>query len=997
MRKFGPQLIISILLLASTALAQSGELPSKGNGRKSGGRLDLPQGKPAQEEVKPVEAGPAQPYQSEYWGDTKDRAELVFVRLEAQMSVPEGEDAKPTKVLMREALGELEGMGLGTRTTALKALKSPHAPSVVLAAQLLRAVGTREDGDARTLVETSSSVGDVVAARECLDAAVVIEGRLPVRAIALLSHPKRPIRTLAEGRLRDNPSAEYVPDLLRGLQYGRDSDTRMRSARLLVAYPNTEEARTGLRAALRDPSVSVCFQAAESLAGDASDADRAYVREQINSADEGDELAYLLFAMLRQQQTSGDLLVDDTLVAKLRPILGSDNIFLAGVAGAAIAEFVFRTDTETELDALQRSLPLVLVRAVGGVEFYPQYAKFSPVAEQSLRRISGQDFANRNRRAWVEWYTANRNTFQLVRGRLELTAENQHELEVSWFHSGQTARYLTGDPKAAVSGAGNGRVLGPKAQKQLADALRDTVILDVSVLPGSYGLEKDPVTAGIEVSIGGRRKPIRFRGSAAASWLPVLTAQLDRIYQDLHWQLLAVGDTAEAFLTTSVPKWDAASAVERNRLLVEFQNERLGMLSQDALVQWCDYLLATPGVKKHWGEEASYQYLNLIPTLKDQPMLALKVLQVGLLDRNPAMTASSIDVATRFEEPLRSDLLVTTLRLLGPGAGAVCLKDERLPVRVAAARALADGGQDAVPALLTALKSEDVLVVRVALNSLGEIGDAAAMEPVLALSSPDTPRDVRKEALLALGAFGGPEVLDALQEAAYSEDFGTRLAAVSALRKVSGEQADQMYLAILPRYLNSTLEASFDQLLRMRGAALARRTYREFLDSNNEGLRRRAAILAGRLGEPAAVPVLMSYLPDTPHDGEVLSALAQSTCADFRATPDPAGVYEVWWRDHGQEDASFWLVDGLKGRGFALEQNFIQGSGASLETIVANLLEVLETGPEHMRATCAMYLTSLTGLDASHIAPKLPLVQVQAIAKPWKDWLKIGKENKSIQ
>lgn len=983
MRKFGPHFILSILLLAAPAFAQGGELPGKGNGRKTGGRLDLPQGSTTQEEVKPDQPENQAPYKSDFWGETNERAELVFVRVEELSLDPE----QSMKVVMREALSELEGMGLGTRTTALKALKSPHALSVVLAAQLLRAVGSHEDGDARALVETSSSVGDVVAARECLDAAVVIDGRLPVRAIALLSHPKRPIRTLAEGRLRQKPDPEYVHDLLRGLQYGRDNDIRQRCARLLIDYPNTEEARAGLRAALRDPSVTVCFQAADSLAGDASEEDCAYIREQIAAADAGDEQAYLLYAMLKQQTISGELLVDDQMVAMLRPTLGSDNIFLAGAVGAAIAEFVFRTDTEHDLDALQRSLPLVLVRAVGGVEFYPQFAKFSPVAEQSLSRISGQDFGNRNRRAWVEWFTESRSTFRLVRGRLELTDDNQDRLEISWFHQGQDARFLTADVASALS-APNGRVLGEKGIQALADALRNTVILDVSVLPGTYGLESDAITAGVEVRIGGRRKPIRFRGSAAESWLPELAATLDSLYSDLKWQMLAQGEQADDFLKRAVPQWDNATVADRDRLLVQFQNERLASLPAEMLSPWCDYLLDQAGTAKYWSEESANQYLGLIEKVQADSLLAQKVMRVALLDGNPAMTAASIDVAAAFEEPLRSDLLVSALRLLGPTAGAVCLSDQRLPVRVAAARALADGGQDAVPALLTALDSEDILVVRVALSSLGEIGDIAAMESVLKLSTPETPREVRKEALLALGSFGGPRVLDALQEAAYSEDFGTRLATVSALRKVRGEEADALYMAILPRYLTTTLEPSFDQSLRTRGAALARRTYREFLDSSKQSLRRRAAILAGRLGEPAAVPVLMSYLPETPHDSEVLYALSQSTCADFRATPDPAGVYEVWWRDHGKEDPSLWLVDGLKGRGFALADHFIQGSGADAETIVADLLDVLERGPEHMRSVCAMYLTSLTGLDATYIAPKMPQVQVQSIAKPWHDWLR---------
>jgi HEAT repeat protein len=986
-RKLGPLFFISILLLATTSLAQGGgDLPKKG-GKKSGGRLDLPAGqeKPAVEEQGP--SVPTEAYQSEFWGETKNRAELVFIRLEDL-------DQKEllNKEQMRKALDELHGLGLQTRATGLKALNSPHSSSVILAAQLLRAVGDREEGDAKILVETASSVGQVEAAQECLDAAVVIFGKLPARAIALISHPKRSIRTLTEGRVRMHPDSEFVPDLLRGLRYGRDPDIRIRCARLLEDYPTTPEARAGLREALKDPSVTVCFRAAQSLAGQASKDEQEYVRDQILATEPSLELGYLIFSLLLQQESTGELLVDDELFGIFRQLLGNDDIFLSGIAGSAVAEYVFRSDVEENLDTLERSLPLVLVRAVGGVEFYPQFARFSPFAETSLRRISGQDFGNRNRRAWIEWFTSNRETFQLVRGKLLLTPENEDQLEVSWFHKGGESRLLTGSINSGLAGALPGRVLGTKGLKQLADVLQSTVILDVSVLPGTYGLLTDPVRDGIEVRIGGRRKPVRFRGQSAAAWLLELLENLDTIYEELEWQVLASGSQASSFLNETIPQWDEKPANQRASLLVSFQNERVANLEKDALEAWCQHLLRTPEVKAHWGVEAAYQFLGCLERLKEDPELARMVLQVALMDKNPAMTASAVETAFLFEEPFRSDLLVSALRLLGTGPGAACLKDERLPVRVAAASALAEGGADAVPALLTALELDDVLVVRVALHSLGAIGDSSALQPVLQLATPSSPREVRKEAILALGSFADPIVLGTLLEAAYAEDFGTKLAAISSLRKVPGAEADQLFTEILPHFLATNLESRFDQSLRARGAGIARRTYRGFLEDGKNSIRRRAAILSGRLGEPAAVPVLMDLLPQTPHDTEVLDALAMSTCADFRSTPDPAGVYAVWWRDHVGQDSSLWLVDGLKGRDFDLAEHFVEGSGAKLQTIVGDLLKVLNNGPVYLRPAVAVYLTALTGIDAPPILPGLPKEEIHRLSDPWVAWLYVGSD-----
>lgn len=980
-----PGLLISIFVaLAAAAPAQGGrEVPPD---RPNSGVLDLPdrpqQEEPAQDEDEPTPPPAPEVWVSSFWGETPNRAERVFVDLEAA----DADDALDAD-LMRRSLEALQGMGLRTRDTALRALESPHMPSVTLAAQLLRSVGDREKDDARLLVEVASGVGNVAVAGECLDAALVISGGLPGRTVDLVGHPRRNLRSLAEGRLRANPDPEFVPGLIRYLEHGRDADVRTRAARLLGDYTEVAEARDALREAVGDESVKVAFTAAEALAGEATEAERDYLRARIDELETGPELAYLLYALLRQQESAGELLVDAALAERLRPLLSVRDHFLSGAAAAVIAEHVYRSDIEKDLEELQRNLPRVLVRAVGGVEFYPQYARFSPLAEQSLRRISGQDFPERDRRAWVEWYAANRDSITLVRGRMDLDPEDLPSLAVRWFDADTPPRGLAGLAAPGVDVGASGRLLGAQGVKRLEELLRGTAVLDASVLPGTYGLPEDPIRVGVEVRVGARRKPMRFRGASGTGWLPNLLKGFDAMYRGQGWQVLGSGPDAAAFLAEAVPQWDGADEAQRARLLAGWHGERVSALSAEELDTLSAWLLEHDAYAQGWPLDNARLALARLPEYRAAPEHAERVLDAALLHHGVDAGPVLVEACMRLEQPRRSELMARGFQALGASAAIAALEDERLAVQVAAVRSLADAGPEVVPVLLELLPAGDPLVVRVALESLGEIADPRALPAVQQLAAPGQPRELRRSAVAALGGFGEAIDLDLLLAAAQDQDVALRLAALDALRRIPGGEADAAFGLILPRYVGTTLESSFVHAVEMRGAALARTVFRRYLDDANPAVARRSAIHAGRLGEPAAVPALLERLPVSPTDRELLQALAQSTCADYRTMPDPAGIYEVWWRDHQRDDPSLWLVDALEGRGFALSEHFVEGSGASRETIVRDLLVVLETGPKHLRAAVCVHLTALTGIDQRAMSVGLPLAVVQEAAQPWRDWL----------
>ncbi|TAH34626.1 MAG: HEAT repeat domain-containing protein [Planctomycetota bacterium] len=966
-------------MLAAVAGAAAAVQQPAPSPERERGQLELPAPPPKPKpEPQPQVKAPELVAPSGFWTvPAANRVEEVFARFEREPAIQE-----PT---LRTYLDELRSMGLGTRETALKALGSPHAPSLVLASRLLVSVGKREDAEA--LAAAASVAGTLDSASACLEAATRLNGGwLPETAARLLDHPQRTVRSAVEGRLAKLPHDSHVPALLDYLRNGRDSDVRLRAARLLRSFTGNEDVRAALTAALADASVPVCFEAAEALAGSGRPEEVAWIRERILAAELGPELGYVVHGLLRQQQAVSVLLVDEAMLARLRLALGTGDLFVSGAAAAALAEYHFRSESEDGIGRLEGEVLHALVRAVGGKAFYAQYARFSPLAEESLKRITGEDFRGQDRSAWLAWHAANYEGFRSVRGVLPLLPADYARLEVSWQRGDGAARVLAGSG-AAAAGPGT-RLLGDGGLEAMVAALDEAQLLEVAVLPGTYGPPEEPVGLRLEIHAGTRRKRLTFRGQSGASWLPAVLERLERLHQESAWQSLGAPGEERAFVLERLERWDRADALERRRCLVEWSLGCAPRLADATLAAWCEKLVAEPELEGVWDARLGRELLAEIPARAGDTALASLLLGAGLRVPAPDVLGPFLDALAGLEEPLRSDLLLQGLIRFGPVAAAEVLRrDERLPVRVAAARALGRAGGAGRDALLAAVEDPNPLVVRMALRSLGELGDRSVLPQVLARSEPGQPKEVRKEALWALGQLRAVEGVPALALAARDEDNGIRLAAVDALGHVPGKAVEEAFVALFPEYAATPLEVPFLRALEQRGAAAARAVLERHLETLQPMAARRAAIHAGRLGDPVAAPFLVGLLAETPNDPELLDALAFSLCVDFRNTPDPAGVYTAWWRDNSRRSPSIWLAKAAADCGLPLPDEFTQPDAKHPTECAQALLRLLESGPGDLRPAATYYLYQLTGVDAPALTGHTPKPVVQQTAQGWHAWL----------
>ena len=980
-----------LIFAALAALLAAGDLPAQGELKipprnRDRGRLVLPA--PAKEkEPKPVVKQEVPSVTTNrFFLNPANRYEEVFSRFEQLTRIGDEE--------YRAALSELEGMGLGTRNTAVKALGSQHFQSVELAARLLESVGEPED--AQRLIEVASGVGvsDVVAT--CLETGLRLNGGwLPARAVRLLEHPRKSVRAASESRLDRMPHSEHLRPLLQLARFGRDADCRLRAVRLLGNLRSEDDARDALRAVLVDPAVPVALAAAQALAGTGGDAEIAYLREQILELPPGPEMAYLTWALLGMQQRMERILIDEEMEQKFLAVLDEPNIFLTGVAAACLAEFGFRSQRDEGFEYLDREVPHSLVRAVAGVTYFPQYANLLPLAEASLTRITGEDFGEENPGVWLEWLVENLDGFRAVRGVLKVGSGDHARLQVGWRIGDDPWRWM-GGPESPVS-LPEARLLGKRDLAQLVGALEEARVLDLPLHPGAYGEDEDPILAELEVQVGNRRKRVAYRGESLRPWMADLNAGLNGLYEQTGWQLLAPMAERRDFVLPILPRWDGSTPENRLATMVELTHGRLKRMDDQSLAIWSKTLVAQPGVEEFWDEDLAMGFIDEITVRGVLPEVGMPVLQAALLKPGPELTAPFLEAVLTVPEPSRSDLLLAGFERLGFDVCSASLSDPRLTVRVGAARAMHYFGSEAVPALSQALVDENQLVVRAAARSLGRIADPAAMPALVQKVDRAHPKDVRKEALWALGEIGHGGALDAIFGCALDEDPGVQISAIMALGRIPGPAVNRSFMDLWTRYAGTPLESPFVRALDSRGAGIARFALRPHLESMDVNVARRTALQLGSLADPAAASMLVGMLTTAPRDEEILGALAVAVCADFRQMEDPAGMYTEWWRERGQEDPTFWLAHSLENLGRPAPEAFTKGTAATTlaerAEVVRALLDLLLQAPPFLRPAMTYHLNRLTGVDAPAVRARSPEALARKASEAWYEWVDARSED----
>ncbi len=180
-------------------------------------------------------------------------------------------------------------------------------------------------------------------------------------------------------------------------------------------------------------------------------------------------------------------------------------------------------------------------------------------------------------------------------------------------------------------------------------------------------------------------------------------------------------------------------------------------------------------------------------------------------------------------------------------------------VRKAAAEAIGQiGDAQAVEPLVAALKDEENSVRRAAVMALGRIGDAQAVEPlVTALKDKDL--SVRTRAVEALGRIADVRVVEALL-AAFKAKYDAQQAEEKALTRIINAKSAQS-LGVWPRDEDLLLErVIIANVLGQIGGKQAIEALEAALKDAEEQIRQAAAAVLGQIGAVRAVGPLVELL-----------------------------------------------------------------------------------------------------------------------------------------
>jgi HEAT repeat protein len=211
--------------------------------------------------------------------------------------------------------------------------------------------------------------------------------------------------------------------------------------------------------------------------------------------------------------------------------------------------------------------------------------------------------------------------------------------------------------------------------------------------------------------------------------------------------------------------------------------------------------------------------------------------------------------------------------------------------------------KSAVPALLDALQGEYFTVRSRAAIALGRMGEAKAIEPLLGLLK-DREDEVRIAACLALGYFKDPSTFDDITTILLDDPkIEVRQAAAKALGNTQHQKALPYLMEALRDpfwWYEREMQAGdlFTAIEKM--GAMAVEPLIEALKDHEGAVRKYAALVLGRIGDPRAIEPLGMALYDLHHDVGKASAEALTSFggSSFEVLVEALDHPEMWIRIH---------------------------------------------------------------------------------------------------
>ena len=875
----------------------------------------------------------------------------------------------------------LAEQGAAGRTAAFQALECDHAPSVLLGARALLALGDEEAFGA-VLTRLRSKLPSA-AASALVD---LVVARDPVRAgpsvlAELLAHKQAGVRSAAQRHLaalgRELPAAALL-----GALRSKEVDARSRAVTLLAQCEDAGAVPLLLES-LTDSSGQVGRRALESLA---RRADERINGELLRRAFDAPYLlrdqALALVALVEREDARFEALFTDVHRPRLLDGLTSSEPFVSGACAAALIGLGYR-GAASEARWYDRDAPHRLVRVVAAQDFASDISTLLPTATRRLALATGVDFGSDGPR-WMSWWAQNAENFRCARARLEVGEQSALELELSVRSSrtGEESFTLLGpawaDPQRPPRAVLGERFFLTQAQARGAfEELRRLGVFGAERLPGLRGSPSSPARA-LTVAFEAASKQFSFPDGAGEPWF-LATLELMRGLRERNlWQLLhdpRSGVSAEDFWRDQASWWDSeANSAARARRLWELTAARAKGQSgaqRDVLVERLVNATRDVGPLSRADSEL------LVGLLSEEAFYGARAERLLEL----VVQSLAVDGALADAEVERLTTLLFTrfgaqggealARVLGMASAEQVLarsRDERHYVRAVSALVLARRGDDAALArLLELVRDTHVDVRAAALLALGDKRVEAARDVIL-VEARVGEGELRLAALRAAGRLGGDGALSALLDGLSDEaDPRVRVAAAQGLSLLRDRGAAPILISLLARGPEDPAYVHAREGLKLLGDAGHEELLRVVRTSSHKARREATLILSEQLS-PQCASVLMTLLSEDPSDARVAEELAVLTAVDYRGDATPSASWWAWWDYVVHDDAQAWLSGAIARLqlGAPTPEELRSGSPAAVEL----LLELCGREETHLVERARRELSRLAGRDLGRIPPR---------------------------
>lgn len=189
------------------------------------------------------------------------------------------------------------------------------------------------------------------------------------------------------------------------------------------------------------------------------------------------------------------------------------------------------------------------------------------------------------------------------------------------------------------------------------------------------------------------------------------------------------------------------------------------------------------------------------------------------------------------------------------------LHHEDSMMQYSASAALQKIGAPAVPAMIAHLNHDNPEFVAQLVETLGQIGDPRAVEPLCQLLSDQTPYKVRMAIVKALGEFNDPRAIEALIGVMKEKFSAERHLAMEPLVKI-GKSALEPLLAQLESKDSDVVRIATTALVKIGDSRAVDRMIEVFKTTDSDAVRLTLVGALGQLTDQKAVPVLIDALTD---------------------------------------------------------------------------------------------------------------------------------------